>query len=61
MEYDGWLEVVEQIDLRILRMESHGLHPLLELRCSQVFVMQSHGMEHYGLLEEMEQINLPIL
>jgi hypothetical protein len=61
MEYDGSLEVMEQIDLDIRPTGSIGMRPLLELRCLRAIVKRSHGMEYGGSLEEeMEQINLRI-
>jgi len=51
------LQVEERIVLRILQMESTGLHPHLEMRTWTASVQLLHGMEHDGSLEEMEVVS----
>jgi hypothetical protein len=56
MELYGSLEGQEQINLRIRLTESPGLGPLLEMPYLPPMLVQSHGMELYGSLEEQGQI-----
>jgi hypothetical protein len=60
MEYDGLLEVMEDILLCIHPTELHGVNLLLEIVCLHQVFMRLHGMAQNGSLELLEQINLDI-
>jgi hypothetical protein len=56
MEHYGSLEAMEQINLHIRLTESPGLGPVLEMPYLPPMLVQSHGMELYGSLEEQGRI-----
>jgi len=49
MEYDGSLEAMEQINLRIHPTESPGLRPVLEMLYLQAKLSLSHHAVYYRM------------